>query len=265
MKNVDKKDEALNKLFSGYIEEAECPPEGVTFMAKEAMDENTVRERATELQLAAQTSHGGEQASGSGRRIPAKAYAVIAALFVLVAAVLLAVLLHVSGTDKFMDSPTDAGTDGSYISLAADDMTEREIEGFIVEDSSDGSGANSSDLFFFVEDGTSGEYSEFALTDSVGDYTEGDVVVYRLRCSVPPGVGVVVYVEAEGVRFDELNDYKDLPESRSIGDDVFELGKDGQNTLIYFSSGGYCYNLCLQTSDSEKVDAVLSRISEGVN
>ena len=125
MKNVDKKDEALNKLFSGYIEEAECPPEGVTFMAKEAMDENTVRERATELQLAAQTSHGGEQASGSGRRIPAKAYAVIAALFVLVAAVLLAVLLHVSGTDKFMDSPTDAGTDGSYISLAADDMTER--------------------------------------------------------------------------------------------------------------------------------------------
>ena len=52
------------------------------------------------------------------------------------AAVLLAVLLHVSGTDKFMDSPTDAGTDGSYISLAADDMTEREIEGFIVEDSS---------------------------------------------------------------------------------------------------------------------------------
>ena len=92
MKNVDKKDEALNKLFSGYIEEAECPPEGVTFMAKEAMDENTVRERATELQLAAQTSHGGEQASGSGRRIPAKAYAVIAALFVLVAAVLLAVL-----------------------------------------------------------------------------------------------------------------------------------------------------------------------------
>lgn len=251
MKHKNNKDERLNELFAAYIEEGEAPPESVTLKAKEALEE---KQRAAEKvpELAAETA-GGAHSSRSFRSVPRTVYIAIAAAVLIVAAVLIIILVPGGAAESFLGVPG---------STALFDVENEDLVELDETDASDTDAAGFSDLFFFVEDGDAESYSEFALAAPVGGYGEGDVVLYRLECSVPPGVDAVVYVEAEGIQFDELVEYKDLPESRTVGGEDFRLGRNGGTTLVYFTLRGYGYNLSLATSAETQIAGVLEHISE---
>lgn len=244
MKYKDKKDEKLNELFSKYMEEEEQPAENVTAAAKEELARRSAERVPAEVPVA--LSAGGASRPHGAGKISAAVWC--AAAFLIVVAVALLLIFNGGKTRlSLLQENSDALT-VNYTQLVQTSYGD-EYGGELVE---------------FVGGESVIGYSEYALSESVGDYSEGDVVLRRLECTVPPGLNAVLYVESDGIKYVELEQYKSLPESREVDGDTFRVGENSGHSLIYFMNGGYGFNLQINSVNEAEVFNVLKNIAENI-
>ena len=254
MKNKNKKDEALNELFSEYIGEQELPPEGVTFMAKEALKEEKARAAVTERQTVTAVQGGGTRISR--RRLPVIIACAAAALIVV--AVALVLILGGNGGGSFSDVVSSGNGSISLMTLDEFGLLDNEITGEQYELEDIGEIAP-----FVPEDGVE-ECDGYVLRADYRGYSAGDIVAYRMECVLPPGVEAELYVEADGISCSELERFKSLPERRNVSGRVFYSDMDAGVTYLYFVGGGFGYNLRLFETDEEVVYGVLKSIAASI-
>lgn len=244
MKHEDKKDEKLNELFGGYVESERMPSENVTAAAKEELARRSKQRVPAEEPVV--ISAGGASHTHGVKRVSVAV--LCAAAFLIVVAV--ALLLIFNGGKARMDL-MNAGDAASTVSCSQ-----------LVQINS--GGEHGGELVELIGGGSVIEYSEYALSESVGAYSGGDVVLRRMECTVPPGLNAVLYVESGGIECAELEQYKSLPQSREVDGDTFMVGENSGHSLIYFTDGGCGFNLQINSVNEAEVFNVLKNISKNI-
>lgn len=247
----DKKDEKLNNLFSDYVQEEQLPPESVTANAAEFMRTNAQKQKSAVAVPIAETAEGSERGGNAERK---KYIIAIAAAFVVL--VLCAVLICYAIANPKLDSePFDLATSVEREQISEEQLQETSDEGTATSDERR--------IPAFVEQNSITEYKEYALTEAVGDYSTGEIVLRYLEFSVAEKQAKL-YVESENIYFDELAFYKGYEADLTYSGINFLYGIDKEQAAayVYFQVDSYGYNLELNTSDSDVLQSILADIAE---
>ena len=114
----------------------------------------------------------------------------------------------------------------------------------------------------FVNEYSVTEYKEYVLTDEVGSYAKGDVVVYYISFNTSDDISVSVYVEANGIYFEDLDKYKQIATQKELAGITFYFNSDKDDSLCYFFHNDFGYNITIGTNERSVADGVLTYISE---
>ena len=240
MKRKFEKDKRLESLFSEYVQDEKMPSVSVISEAKEYMNKQRVEEKVA---IPATATAGGESSSNSGS-IPGNRKIFYAAAIILLATAISLICYFTMkkpvGFDFFADSA----------SVSSEQLSETPLE--------------YSDKSFlpFVNEYSVTEYKEYVLTDEVGSYAEGDVVVYYISFNTSDDISVSVYVEATGIYLEDLDKYKQIATQKELAGITFYFNSDKDDSLCYFFHNDFGYNITIGTNERSVADGILTYISE---
>ena len=266
MKDENKKDDALNELFGAYMEECPPPPQSVTCAAKAELGKRARAEAEEKVPAVAATGASGAS-GGDGRRTGVRLPLVAAcAAAVLVAAAVLIVLLV---KEEAVFPAGTAGDEWGAGELYVVEMSQLEMEYSMADGAEDDSAVTEgaaewqlSAVAPFISKEDMYGYAEYSLSEDGGGFSEGDVVLCRIECTVPPGVAAVLYVEADGLSVKEFAERRSLGQERSCGGKTFTVGAEGGEAFICFTYGGYGYCVLLEGAGDEEAEEVLEGLAQ---
>ena len=114
----------------------------------------------------------------------------------------------------------------------------------------------------FVNEYSVTEYKEYVLTDEVGSYAKGDVVVYYISFNTSDDISVSVYVEANGIYLEDLDKYKQIATQKELAGITFYFNSDKDDSLCYFNYNNFGYNIKIDTTDRSVANGILTFISD---
>lgn len=243
MKRKSEKDERLDSLFSEYAQSEKMPSENVTSPAKEYLNKQRKPEK---IRVATPATAGNE-----GTVRPIRTYK-SGTIFYITAFVLFAIVITVvcyfsakkSDRRDFLSYPTTVTSD----KLSEANGTEYTDKNFLP----------------FIDDASVNEYREYVLTEKVGTFDKGDVVVYYVLFATSENVAVSLYVEEKGFYWAALDEYKHMTTETEVDGITVFVNSDAVHSKCYFSYNDFGYNISIHTNDNGIANEILSYISESL-